>query len=164
MNAMRDIHIEKVVLNVGCGTKMKIDDAKQILENISGKKAIIIKTRKRNTFNVPKNKPIGVKVTIRKGAQEFLKRMFEAKETIKTGNFDSSGNFAFGIKEYIDIPGVDYDPKIGMIGFDVCVALERPGYRVKKKLLSSKVGAKHRITREEAADFVRKNFKVKVEE
>ena len=31
-NAMRNIQIAKVTLNMGCGTKTKVDDAKTILE------------------------------------------------------------------------------------------------------------------------------------
>ena len=79
-NSMRDIKIEKVVLNVGCGTKLKPALAKTMLEKISGKKAVITITRKRSTFNVPAKKPIGCKVTIRKNTDEFLKRLLEAKE------------------------------------------------------------------------------------
>lgn len=164
MNTMRSLRIEKIVLNIGCGTKTKIEDAKTVLERIAGSKAIIVKTAKRNTFNVPKNKPIGCKVTIRKDKEKFLNKMFEARESIKSSNFDNQGNFAFGIKEYIDVPSIEYDPKIAMIGFDVCVTLERPGYRVKKKYISSKVGKKHIISKEDALEFVKKNFNVKIEE
>jgi len=164
MNAMRTIRVEKVVLNVGCGTKTKIDDAKAILERISGAKAVVISTAKRNTFNVPKNKPIGVKVTIRRDAPIFLQRILKGRESLAAGNFDDQGNFAFGIREYIDVPGVEYDPKVGMIGFDVCVTLERPGYRVKKKYLPRKVGRTHRITHDEALQFVRNNFQISIED
>ncbi len=78
-------------------------------------------------------------------------------------NFDDYGNFAFGIKEYIDIPGMEYDPKLGIIGMDVCVALERPGYAVKRRKLSGKIGKAHKITREEAMSFAREKFGVAIE-
>ena len=39
----------------------------------------------------------------------------------------------FGIPEYINIPGIEYDPDIGIIGLEACVTLERPGFRIKKK-------------------------------
>ena len=142
-NPMRRIRIEKVVLNVGCGTKLNPENAKIILEKITGSKAVITKTRRRTSFNVPKNKAIGCKVTVRKNAAEFLKRLLEAKENrVKASSFDTSANFSFGIKEYIDIPNMDYEPKIGMIGLDVCVTLVRPGYSVRHRKLPGKVGKK----------------------
>ena len=162
-NPMRKIRIEKVVLNVGCGTKLNPEHAKIILEQITGSKAIITKTKKRTTFNVPKNKAIGCKVTVRKNAAEFLKRLLESKENkLKSSSFDATGNFSFGVKEYIDIPGMDYDPKIGMIGLDVCVSLTRPGYSVRQKALPRRVGARHLITKDDAINFA-KQFGVKVE-
>ncbi|MBI4014530.1 MAG: 50S ribosomal protein L5 [Candidatus Aenigmarchaeota archaeon] len=158
------VRIEKIVCNVGCGTHTPVENAKKVLDSLSGRKSIIIKTIKRNTFGVPKNKPIGCKVTVRKGSEAFLKRMLEAVEgKLKQSSFDNHGNFAFGVKEYIDIPGMEYDPKIGIIGMDVCVALERPGYAVKRRRHPDKIGKKHVITKEEAIKFVKEKFNVKVE-
>lgn len=162
---MRDIRIEKITLNMGCGTTTPLDQAKTILERVSKSKVVVTKTKKRTTFNVPKNKAIGCKVTIRKDSENFLRRMLLARENrLADGNFDSTGNFAFGVKEYIDVPDMDYDPKLKILGFDVCVTLERPGYRVKRKMLSAKIGKGHRIRKEEAINFVREHFGVKVEE
>jgi large subunit ribosomal protein L5 len=162
-NLMRDIRIEKVVLNVGCGTKLKPETAKTMLEKITGKKAVITITRKRSTFNVPARKPIGCKVTVRKNSDEFLRRLLEAKEMkLKERNFDRTGNVSFGIAEYIDVPGMQYDHSLGILGFDVSVALERRGYRVKKKKLSKKIGKKHSITKQEAIDFVKNRFNVQI--
>ena len=80
-------------------------------------------------------------------------------------NFDLHGNVSFGIPEYIDIPGVKYDVDIGIIGLEVCITLERPGFRVKRrKQKNAKVGVKHTITQKEAIDFMQKKFKIKVEE
>ena len=162
-NKMREIKIEKIVLNIGCGTTTKLEDAKIILEKISGRTVVITKTKKRSTFNVPKNKPIGCKVTIRKGKEELLSKLLVAKEnSLSESSFDRTGNFSFGIKEYIDIPGVEYEPKIGMLGFDVCVSLERSGYRTKRKKISSSLGKKHSIKKEDALNFMKEKFKVNV--
>jgi large subunit ribosomal protein L5 len=163
-DVMREIRIEKITLNVGCGTKTNLENAKKILEQLSQRKVVITKTRKRTTFNVPKNKPIGCKVTIREEVEKFLRPLLEAKENkLSIRSFDSTGNFSFGIKEYIDVPGMEYDPKIGIMGMDVCVTLERPGYRVKRKRLSGKIGKNHLITKNEAVDFVKSKFGVAVE-
>lgn len=162
---MRDIRIEKITLNIGCGTKTPIETARTVLKNVSGGKVVVTKTKKRSTFNVPKNKAIGCKITMRKGTEPFLKRLLEAKENkLRTSNFDNTGNFSFGIKEYIDLPDMDYDPKIGVLGFDVCVTLERPGYRVKRKRLPRKLGKAHTIRKEDAIEFARQRFGIEIEE
>ena len=164
-NKMRDIRIAKIVLNIGCGTKLSLDGAKRILEAISGSKAVITKTKKRTTFNVPKKKPIGCKVTIRQNQEELLKRLLAAKENrLKRSNFDATGNVSFGIPEYIEIPGMEYDPKIGVLGLDVSVALERPGYRVGRKRMNARIGKKHKISTDDAANFLNKSFGVDITE
>lgn len=161
---MREVRIEKVTLNIGCGTRTNTEHAKKILEELSKKTVVITKTRKRTTFNVPKNKPIGCKVTIRNETEKFLHLLLEAKENrLPQRSFDNTGNFSFGVKEYIDIPGMEYDPKIGILGMDVCVTLERPGFRVKRKRLSGRIGKNHVITREEAMNFVKEKFGVVIE-
>ena len=78
--------------------------------------------------------------------------------------FDNEGNISFGIAEYIDIPGVKYAPEIGIIGLEICIGLERAGYRIKRRRRVKRVvGKKHRITKEGAIDFMKKEFKVEVE-
>lgn len=162
---MKDIRIEKITLNIGCGTKTPVDTAVTVLNHVSGGKVVVTKTRKRTTFNVPKNKAIGAKITMRKDADSFLKRLLVAKDNrLKKSSFDNTGNFSFGVKEYIDVPGTEYDPKLGVLGFDVCVTLERPGYRVKRKRLPRKLGKGHVISRDDAMDFAKKKFGIEVEE
>ncbi len=163
MNKMIDIRVEKITLNIGCGTDTPVNVARQVLERITGKKVVTTRTRKRTTFNVPKNKDIGCKTTIRSGSEEFLRRMLEAVDNrLKENSFDSTGNFSFGIKGYIDIPQMEYDPKIGVMGLDVCVTLERPGYRVKRKKLSKKLGKSHVIKKSDAVDYMRNKFGVTI--
>lgn len=163
---MRKIRIEKVVLNIGIGESgEKLEKAKNLLEQLTGKKAILTKTKRRTTFGVSKGREIGTKVTLRKDeATEILKRLLATKDNkLSPRCFDKNGNFSFGIHEHIDIPGVKYDPKIGILGMDVCVTLERPGFRVKKKRISKPVGKKHRISKEEAIEFIKKNFGITIE-
>ncbi len=167
MNPMRKIRIEKVTLNIGVGQPgERLDNAKKLLETITGKQATLTEAKVRNpTFKIRKGLPIGVKVTLRgKDAIEILKRAFKSvKNKIPKKSFDTAGNFAIGIKEYIDFPGVKYNPEIGMFGFDVVVTLERPGYRVKKrKRAPAKVGKSHKIKPEEAMEFVKETFGVEV--
>ncbi|MBU3896736.1 MAG: 50S ribosomal protein L5 [Nanoarchaeota archaeon] len=166
MNTMRDIRIAKVTINIGCGEAGdKLDKANKLMTTLTGKKVVVTSTDSRTTFGMPKGKAIGCKVTLRRNdAIAFLKKAFEAVEnTILGKSFDRQGNFAFGIKEHIDIPGVKYEPEIGIYGMDVCVTLERRGYRVSRKKLSSTIGSNHVIKPEEAKDWLIKSFGVKIE-
>ena len=167
-NPMRKIMVEKVTLNMGAGEAgPKLDSSKKILETITGRKVVITKTHKRTTFGGPPKKPIGVKVTLRgKGAIELLKNMLQAVDNrLKPSQFDTNGNFSFGVAEYINIPGVKYDPDVGILGMDVAVTLERPGFRVKKRRTRpAKVGKVHIITKDEAIKFAEKELGVKVTE
>ncbi len=165
---MQDVRIEKVTVNIGVGQPgERLDNAEKLLEEITGAKPIRTLAKKRNpVFKLRKGLPIGVKVTLRKEkAIEFLKKAFAAvKNKIKRSNFDNNGNLSFGIKEYIDFPGVKYKPEIGMFGFDVCVTLEKPGYRVKKrKIAKSKVGKRQKVKVDEAIEFIKNMFNVEVE-
>lgn len=166
MNPMREIRLEKVTINIGAGESgPNLEMAKRLLEKISEGKVVVTKTHKRSTFGVAKRRPIGVKITMRgKRAREFLVRVLKARENrISPDQFDDNGNFSMGIKEYIDLPGLKYDPEIGIMGMDVCVTLARPGFRVKsRKIRPKKVGKRQRITKEEAREWVKREFDVKI--
>jgi len=77
--------------------------------------------------------------------------------------FDNEGNLSFGIKEHIDIPGIKYDPQIGILGLEVSVSLTRPGFNIKlRSWRKTKVGKNHRITKNDAIKFLTEEFGVKV--
>jgi large subunit ribosomal protein L5 len=158
MNKMREIRIEKVTVNVGCaGDLDKIERAKKMLEWLTGQKPVITYSKKRSTFGIAKGKPVGVKVTLRrKKAEEFLKKVLEAKKNTISASQIDNGTFSIGVAEYIELPGVKYQHDIGSLGFDFCVTLERPGYRVKKrKFKKTKIGKKHIITREDVIAWLK---------
>jgi len=165
-NPMREIRIEKITLNIGCGSTKNPKHAKELLERITGCKAVITRTHKRTTFGMAKNREIGAKVTVRKNCEALLGRLLKAVgNKLKVSQFDELGNFSFGIPEYIMIPGMKYDPDIELFGLDVCVTLERPGYRVKRRSKKrSKVGKKHLITKEEAIEWIKNKFGVTIVE
>ena len=104
-------------------------------------------------------------VTIRKeNAITLLKKLLEAKDNqIKGRSFDNEGNFSFGITEHIDIPGVKYNPKIGILGLSVSVSLARPGYSVRlRSKHKSNIGKNHKISKQNAIDFMKENFGVAI--
>ncbi|MCD6279259.1 50S ribosomal protein L5 [Candidatus Micrarchaeota archaeon] len=159
-NPMRKVRIKKVTLNIGVGQGGEpLEMATALLEKITGMKPVKTKAKVRNpTWKLRKGLQIGAKVTLRgKKAEEILKKSFKAvDDKISSKAFDKFGNFSFGVKEYIDFPGIKYDPNIGIMGFDVCVTLDRPGYRInKRKRMKSKIGKSHLLNKDEAIDFVR---------
>lgn len=167
MNSMRNIRIEKVTLNIGCGRdQSRIDKGLTLLQHLSGKKPVKTYTSKRiQEWGLRPGLPIGCKVTLRKDdAQSMVKRALDAKEKkLEDSQFDENGNISFGILEYIDIPEAVYDPNIGILGLQVCVTLERPGSRVKKRKLQKRKLPEHqRVSREEAIDFMKQNYGIRV--
>jgi large subunit ribosomal protein L5 len=163
-NPMREIRVEKVTLNIGCGNDAdKLKRAEKLIQTISGQKPLITLTKKRTTFGMTKGKPIGIKVTLRKeNAVKFLIGALSAVDKELKEKQINDGEFSFGIKEYIDLPNTNYDPEVGMMGLDVCVTLERPGFRIKRKSKESKIGKKHLITKDETIEWLKKNFEVNV--
>ena len=166
-NIMRKIDIEKVTLNCGTGIeKEKLEKSVKLLQIISGKKPIRIETTKRIPgFNVRPGLEIGCKVTIRnEGAKELLKRLLESIGNKLKKKQITPGTFAFGIKEYLQIPGIAYQRDIGMLGLEVCVTLTRAGYNVKdKKIKRGKLPQRQRITKEETIKFIEDNFKIEIQ-
>jgi large subunit ribosomal protein L5 len=166
MSDMKKITIDKVTLNIGAGEAGdKLTKAVKLLEKITGNKPIKTITMKRiPTWSLRPKLPIGAKVTLRKEkAITILRSLFAALENkVLERKFDRNGNISFGIKEYIDIPGVEYEPDIGIIGLDVAVTLKRPGYRIKERNQASKISSKHKIKKEEAIEFIKTEFKVEI--
>lgn len=157
MNKMQEIRIEKVSLNIGVGEAgEKLKKAKTLLERLAGVKPVETKGKKKiPTWGVRPGLPIGVKVTIRKNVDELLKRLIEAKEKIINKTSFTSSGVNFGIDEYIYIPGMDYDPELGIMGLDVSVVMSRPGARITKRhLKTASIGKRHVIKPEEAIKFM----------
>lgn len=167
-NPMREVRLDKITINMGAGDSgPKLEKSKKMLENITGKSPVVTRTQKRSTFGVGKFKPIGTKITLRGDkALELLKKLLQSNDNIISPKvFDKQGNFSFGVAEYINIPGIKYDPDVGILGMDVAVTLTRPGYRVKNRRMSSRsIGKSHRITPEDAMGFARNVLEVTVGE
>lgn len=169
MNKMQEIRIEKLTFNIGVGAPGdQLNKAKKLLKQLTGLEPIETSSLKRiPTWGVRPNLSIACKVTLRgKKAEELLKGLLAAKgNQLPKTKFDSNGNFSFGLHEYIDIPGVKYDPSIGIIGFEVAVTLQRPGFRIKRRSMKrSKIPDRHKITREEAIQFVKEKYGTEIVE
>jgi len=164
---MKEISIEKICINIGVGEAGdKLKKAKTLLERLTGKKAVVTKGKKKiPSLGVRPGLPIGVKVTVRGDVKKLLARLIEAGEKlINKKSFTNSG-VSFGVEEYLHIPGMDYDPELGIMGMDVSVVLKRPGLRVsKRRFKKSRVGKKQLISVEESIKFMEKNYGVIVKD
>ena len=166
-NTMKKISIAKVVLNMGVGKSGEpIERAKRALQQISGQKPSPRNAKAtQRDWGVHKGEPIGVAVTVRKQPSiELIKRLLAAKgNQLKSSSFDDFGNISFGIKEHIDIPGVKYDPNVGILGLNISISLTRPGFNIRfRSKHKASIGDSHRITAEDAKEFLTREFGIQV--
>ncbi len=167
IQSMRGLIIGKVVVNICTGQSGEpLSRAMTILQNLTGQRPCTRLAKQTiRTFGIRRKEPISCMVTLRgERAEEFLRKGLEAVgNRINPRSFDRQGNFAFGISEHIDIPGQRYDPSLGITGMDVMVTVERAGYRVARRRRGrSRVGSSHRVTRDEAIEFIKRSFGVEV--
>ncbi len=157
--------ISSVIINVSLGVAGEpLERAKTIIRDLTGQEPVdtYAKTTWRS-FGIRKGQPVGCKVTVTKDrAYELLMRLFHSREyKLKYSSIDRTGNFAFGLREHIDIPGMKYDPNLGIIGMDVIVQMERAGYRVKRrKIRPGKIGKEHQLTPEEVRAWLEENYQL----
>ena len=168
-NIMQNINIEKVTLNIGVGNEPdKLEKAMILLEKITNSKPKKTFTKKRiPTWNIRPGLAIGCKATMRgKKAELILKKLLYAvNNNLKASQFDDKGNFSFGIKEYINIPDVKYEVNLGIIGLEVAVTLQRPGFRIKRRRVKqTNIPRKHQISKQQAIDFIKERFNINMEE
>lgn len=158
-NSMREIKIEKVVLSVG-GIGEYLEKGVKLLKMLTGKNPAKTKSRKRiPSLSVRPGLEIGTVVTLRRDYDDLLRKLLITVDNTLKRKQMSENNFSFGIKEYIEIPGVEYQREIGIIGFDVTIVFKRAGRRVKlKKIKQGRIPKRQVITREEIIKFMEDNF------
>ena len=127
--------IDKVVLNMGIGENVsdskKINSAVDALELISGQKPVKTIAKKAIAgFKLREGLPVGVKVTLRKKIMyEFIDRLINIAlprvrdfRGLNNKSFDGNGNYAFGIKEHIIFPEINYESVTDIWGMDVVIS------------------------------------------
>ena len=164
---MRDIRIEKVVVNVGVGEAgEKLVKAQKVIELVTKQKSVqTLSHQAVRDWGVRRNMPIGTRVTLRgTSAEAFLTSALEIRSNRLPGySFDPRGNFSFGIQDYTDFPGMKYDPEIGVFGMDVSVSLMRPGWRVSRRASRARpIPRRHRVSRDDGIQFMKDRFKLEV--
>jgi len=135
-NEMQIPGLDKIVLNIGCGSEAVKDSkkAKSAVEELSiiaGQRAVT--TLAKNSiagFRVREGMPLGAKVTLR-GARmyEFLDRLITIAmprirdfRGVSGKSFDGNGNYATGLKEIIVFPEVNFDKIEENWGLDIVIA------------------------------------------
>jgi len=166
-NPMLKTKIEKVTVNISVGKSGEpLEKASTVLKQLTDQVPCKRKAKKTvRDFGIRKGEPIACLVTLRgEKARAFLTKAFQAVDNkVSKSSFDERGNFSFGIKEHIDIPGTKYTPQLGIFGMDVSVSLSRLGYRVNRRhRAKSKIGKNHLLKAEEAASFVKEEFGVEI--
>ena len=133
-NVMEVPKIQKITLNMGVGEatqdKKKVTAAAEEMELIAGQKPVITKAKKSIAqFKLREGMPIGAKVTLRRERMyEFLDRLVNIAlprvrdfRGLNPKSFDGRGNYAFGIKEQIIFPEINYDRIDKVRGMDILV-------------------------------------------
>lgn len=169
MNQTQQPRIGKIVVNISVGKSgEQLQRAMTVLERLVGQRPCQRRAKRTvREWGIRQNEPIACVVTLRGGkAMEFLKKSLDAVgNRILKSSFDVNGNFNFGIKEHIELAGVRYDPSLGIFGMDICVAMEKQGYRVKRRRIRrTKVGKNHTLKPEEAIEYFKETFGTDIRE
>ncbi|MEA3190653.1 MAG: large subunit ribosomal protein [Thermoplasmata archaeon] len=167
VNPMTQPRIAKVTVNIGVGDGgEKLEKAEKVLSKLTGAKPVRTLGKENNReLGVRPGAPIGCKVTLRgESAESFIGRaLYTRKHKVYEYSFDNQGNLQFGVSDHTNFEGERYDPDTGVFGMDVCITLEKPGHRIKRRrLLARSVPDGHRVSREEAKAFLVSKFNIEV--
>jgi len=167
MNPMQQVRIAKATVNIGVGEGgEKLARAEKLIESITNQKPVRTISKVTNPeFGIRKGQPVACKVTLRgEKAHKSIKLILSGIDNkISPRQFDRQGNLSFGIEEHIDIPGMRYDPDIGIFGMNVNITFEKPGYRIKRRKIQRKhIPQKHQVTTEETMEYMKENFQIQL--
>jgi large subunit ribosomal protein L5 len=133
-NDMQVPRLTKIVLNMGVGAaasdKKKLDIAVADMQAISGQKPLITNAKKSiATYRLRAGQPIGCKVTLRGNRMyEFLDKLIMVAlprikdfQGLSKSKFDGHGNYAFGVKEHLIFPEIDFEKMDSIRGMDIVI-------------------------------------------
>ncbi len=133
----RNVHqiprLVKIVVNMGISASLEknaIDDAAKDLALITGRKAVISKSRHNiANFKLREGLPIGCRVTLRRDAMyEFFDRLIATAlprirdfRGLSPRKFDGRGNYTFGVADQTIFPEIELDKIKRTQGMDITV-------------------------------------------
>ncbi|XP_005353517.1 60S ribosomal protein L11-like [Microtus ochrogaster] len=160
-NPKRELHIRKLCLSICVGEGGdRLTRAAKVLEQLTGQTPVFSKAKYTvRSFGIRRKEKIAVHCTVRGAkAEEIPEKGLKVREDELRKNNISDENFGFGIPEHIDL-GINYDPSTGIYGLDFYVVLGRPGFSIAdKKHRTGCIGAKHRISKEEAMCWFQQKY------
>ena len=125
--------LEKIVVNMGISASLEknaIEDAAKDLSLLTGRKAVISKSRHSiANFKLRENMPIGCRVTLRRDVMyEFFDRLVAAAlprirdfRGLSPRKFDGRGNYTFGVAEQTIFPEIELDKIKRQQGMDITI-------------------------------------------
>ena len=135
-NPMASAHLEKIVLNIGCGEAAHdakvLEAAQKDLALIAGQRPVVTRAKKAiSNFKIQERDPVGCKVTLRRARMyEFLDRLISAAlprirdfRGLSPHGFDQGGNYSFGIREYTIFPEIQIDKAPYALGMDIVLVM-----------------------------------------
>ena len=130
--------LEKIVVNMGISASLEknaIEDAAKDLSLITGRKAVISKSRHDiANFKLRENVPIGCRVTLRRDAMyEFFDRLVATAlprirdfRGLSPRKFDGRGNYTFGVAEQTIFPEIELEKIKRTQGMDITIVTSAP--------------------------------------
>jgi large subunit ribosomal protein L5 len=130
--------LEKIVVNMGVSASLEknaIEDAAKDLSLITGRKAVISKSRHDiANFKLRENVPIGCRVTLRREVMyEFFDRLVATAlprirdfRGLSPRKFDGRGNYTFGVAEQTIFPEIELDKIKRTQGMDITIVTSAP--------------------------------------
>ncbi len=147
-NAMQLPRLTKIVVNMGVGAaindKNLLTHAVKDMTTITGQKAVVTRAKRSIAgFKLRQGMPVGCRVTLRRERMfEFLDRLINVAlprvrdfRGVSGKSFDGRGNYAFGLKEQIIFPEIDYDKVDAVRGMDIIIVTTAPTDKEAKALL-----------------------------
>ncbi|NLN97529.1 MAG: 50S ribosomal protein L5 [Eubacteriaceae bacterium] len=147
-NAMEVPKLVKVIINMGLGdckdNTKALEAAVKELGDISGQRPVVTKAKKSvANFKVREGQNVGAKVTLRRDRMyEFCDKLFNIAlprvrdfRGLSDSSFDGRGNYAFGIKEQLIFPEINYDDIEQIRGMDIIIVTTAKTDEEAKELL-----------------------------
>jgi large subunit ribosomal protein L5 len=130
--------MEKIVVNMGVSASLEksaVDDAAKDLALITGRKAVISKSRHNiANFKLREGLPIGCRVTLRRDAMyEFFDRLIATAlprirdfRGLSPRSFDGRGNYSLGVGDQTIFPEIELDKIKRQQGMDITIVTSAP--------------------------------------